>query len=150
MVKNLSSRIGDIGSIPGRGTKSHMPWCDEACMPQLEKQQRTLVPQQRPTVAKKNFFKEAELGKKKKRNSIKIEHYLPFELVFALDYAHNNLWSSRVILQRRKLRVRRSQLCSYHHRHHHHRCRLPSPDFARFCYGLILRARYLLTGPFDR
>ena len=56
MVKNLSSRIGDIGSVPGRGTKSHMPWCDEACMPQLEKQQRTLVPQPRSTVAKEILF----------------------------------------------------------------------------------------------
>ena len=26
VVKNLPSNAGDMGSIPGQGTRSHMPW----------------------------------------------------------------------------------------------------------------------------
>ena len=117
-------------------------------MPQLEKQQRTLVLQQRPTVAKKKFFLKSRIEKKEIASRLNTTSLLSWFL--ALDYAHNNLWGSRVILQTRKLRVRRSQLCIYHHRHHHPRCHLLSTDFTRLCYGLILPARYLLMGPFDR
>ena len=34
MVKNLPASAGDTGSSPGPG-RSHMPWSNEACVPQL-------------------------------------------------------------------------------------------------------------------
>ena len=34
MVKNLPANVKDTGSIPGPG-RSHMPWGNEAWMPQL-------------------------------------------------------------------------------------------------------------------
>ena len=96
---------------------------------------------------KKNFFW-SRFEKKEIAPRLNTTSLLSWFL--ALDYAHNNLWGNGVILQTRKLRVRRSQLCIYHHRHHHPRCYLLSTDFTRLCYGLILPARYLLMGPFDR
>ena len=34
LIKNLPANAGDKGSIPGAG-RSHMPWSNEACAPQL-------------------------------------------------------------------------------------------------------------------
>ena len=34
MVKNSPANAGDTGSSPGLG-RSHMPWSNEACAPQL-------------------------------------------------------------------------------------------------------------------
>ena len=34
VVKNLPANAGDTGSSPGPG-RSHMPWCNWACAPQL-------------------------------------------------------------------------------------------------------------------
>ena len=45
MVKNLPANAGDTGLTPGLG-RSHMPWSNEACAPQLLSLcSRALVPQ---------------------------------------------------------------------------------------------------------
>ena len=37
VAKNLPSNIGDMGSIPDQGLRSHRPWDNKACMPQQER-----------------------------------------------------------------------------------------------------------------
>ena len=41
VVKDPPSNVGDMGSIPGGGTKTHMLWGNEACL----LQQKACMPQ---------------------------------------------------------------------------------------------------------
>ena len=68
VIKNLPCNAGDVGSIPGQGTKiphaleqlslcatATEPTCSAACAPQLESlhhMQRSHMPQLRPNAAK--------------------------------------------------------------------------------------------------
>ena len=43
MVKNLPANAGDMGSIPGLG-RSHVPWGNKGCVPQLSLYTTTTEP----------------------------------------------------------------------------------------------------------